>query len=274
MSEPPVMWNPFSMDYKVLPESGADYPAEPDAYSRTTFGFGYDSANDDYKVVRIVEFRNERTHIWMRSEAMIYGLQSNQWRRIGRFPYPLPFLRGHWRVHVRGALHTLVAGHDSPFAVKIMAFSLETEAHYEVAMPSGIQIRGVDLSLDVIDGYLSLVCAYKSRVVIWVMKEYGVKESWTKLLSISPPAVEPGDFVKPLVYSREGDRILLNCSDKTLIWYDLSKRTVESLLVDGMPFVFYAEPCIETLVSPNGSIPVEKLGQGKRKAKKTVKNKR
>ncbi|XP_057765030.1 F-box protein CPR1-like [Salvia miltiorrhiza] len=274
MSEPPVMWNPFSMDYKALPECGADYPAEPLSYSRTTFGFGYDSTNDDYKVVRIVEFRNERSHVWMHSEAMIYGLKSNRWRRLEHFSYPLPFLRGHWRVHVNGALHTLVAESDNQFTVKIMAFSVENEGHYVVAMPQGVQIKGVDMSLDVIDGCLSLVCAYRSRVVIWVMKDYGVKESWTKLLSISPPAIEQGDFLKPLVYSREGDKILLNCSDKKLVWYDLSLRTVENVLVDGMPFVFYAEPCVETLVSPNGSTTVEKHGQEKKRGKKIIKNKR
>lgn len=274
MSDPPILWNPFSRDYKVLPDCAADYPSELELYERTTFGFGYDSTNDDYKVLRIVEFRNERSHIWMHSEAMIYGLKSNRWRRMAPFPYPLPFLRGHWRVHVNGALHTLVAEADSLFTVKIMAFSIESEGHYEVVLPSGIQFRGVDASLDVIDGCLSLLCAHRSRVVIWVMKDYGVKESWTKLLSIRPPAIEPGDFVKPLVFSREGDKILLNCCDKRLVWYDLSSTTVESVSVDGMPFVFYAEPCVETLVSPNGAGTVEKHGQQKTKGKKIIKNKR
>lgn len=267
MSEPPVLWNPFSRDYKVLPECSVDYPTGLESYSKTTYGFGYDSKNDDYKVVRIVEFRSEITHAWMYSETRIYSLKRNSWRRIEPFPYPLPFLRGHWRVHVNGALHTLVADADI-FAARIMAFSVESENHYEVMMPPGIQTRGVDLNLDVIDGSLSLVCAQRSRVVIWVMKEYGLKESWNKLLSISPPAIELGDFVKPLVYSREGDRILLNCSDKRLVWYDLRKRIVEDVSVDGMPFVFYAEACVETLISPSGPGTVKKEGQEKNKGKK------
>ncbi|KAL0443031.1 UNVERIFIED_CONTAM: F-box protein CPR1 [Sesamum latifolium] len=259
-------------DYKVLPECSVEYPIELDSYSKTTYAFGYDSTNDDYKVVRVVEFRNETTHAWTHSEATIYSLKSNCWRRIEDFPYPLPFLRGYWRVHVNGALHTPVEElhvHEA----RIMAFSVEREKHDEVMMPPGIRTRGVDLSLDVIGGCLSLVCAQRSRVVIWVMKEYGVKESWTKLLSVSPPAIERDHFVKPLAYSREGDKILLNCDDKKLVWYDLSKKTVENVSVDGMPFIFYAEACVESLISFGCPDAVKKRGQEKKKEMK-IRNKR
>ncbi|KAL0363150.1 UNVERIFIED_CONTAM: F-box protein CPR1 [Sesamum calycinum] len=269
MSEPPILWNPFSRDYKVLPECSVEYPVELDSYSKTSYGFGYDSTNDDYKIVRVVEFRNETTHVWTHSETTIYSLKSNCWRRIEGFPYPLPFLRGYWRVHINGALHTPVEElhiHEA----RIMAFSVEREKHYEVTMPPGIRTRGVDMSLDVIGGCLSLVCAQRSRVVIWVMKEYGVKESWTKLLSICPPAIERDHFVKPLAYSREGDKILLNCDDKRLVWYDLSKKTVENVSVDGMPFIFYAEACVESLISFGCPDAVKKRVQERKKERKIV----
>ncbi|PIN07849.1 hypothetical protein CDL12_19582 [Handroanthus impetiginosus] len=278
MSEPPVLWNPFSRSYKILPDCSVEHRTELDSYSKTTYGFGYDSRNDDYKVVRVVEFRNEITHRWKYSETRIYGLKSNCWRKIEGFPYPLPFLRGHWRVHVNSAMHSLVDEPDHKHVGKIMAFSLEDEKHYEVMIPPGVRVRGVDLSLDVIGGCLSVVCTQRSRVVIWVMKEYRVKESWTKLLSISPPAIERDDFVKPLVYSREDDKILLNCDDKRLVWYDLNKRTVDEVCVDGMPFVFYAEACVETLISLDGPVAVKKQGpQGRENEKakeKKIRNKR
>ncbi|KAI3456543.1 hypothetical protein Pfo_013206 [Paulownia fortunei] len=273
MSEPPVLWNPFSREYKVLPECSVEYSTGLESYSKTTYGFGYDSRNDDYKVIRVVEFRNEITHVWMYSETKIYGLKSNCWRRTESFPYPLPFLRGHWRVHVNGSLHTLVEDPDHIYAARIMAFSVESEKHYEVMMPPGIRIRNVDLSLDMIGGCLSVVCTHRSRVVIWVMKEYGVKESWIKLLSICPPAIEMGHFVKPLVYSREGDKVLLNCDEKRLVWYVLRKRNVDDVSVDGIPFVFYAEACVESLISLDGPSVVKKQGTEKKKEKK-IGNKR
>lgn len=277
MSEPPVLWNPYSRDYKVLPDCSVEYPAGTGFYSKATYGFGYDPRNDDYKVIKVVEFRNEMTYVWRNSETMIYGLKSNCWREIEGFPYPLPFLRGHWRVHVNGAMHTLVEGSDHVYEPRIMAFGVESEKHYEVVLPTRGLIRRSDLSLDMIEGCLSLVCSNRSGVVIWVMKEYGVKESWTKLLSISPPEIEPRDYVKPLVYSREGDKILLNCDDKRLVWYDLRKRIVEDVSVDGIPFVFYAEACVESLISLQAHAPspcrVKKQGQQRKRENKT-RNKR
>ncbi|KAI3466516.1 hypothetical protein Pfo_023179 [Paulownia fortunei] len=274
MSDPPVLWNPFSRGYKVLPDCSVEYPTPLDSYCKTAYGFGYDSRNDDYKVVRVVEFRHKITHVWMASETKIYGRKSNYWRRIEGFPYPLPFLRGNWRVHVNGALHTLVDDPDNMDAARIMAFSVQTEKHYQVMMPQGIRIRGVDVNLDVIGGCLSVVCTNRYRVVIWVMKDYGVKESWVKLLSISPPAIERNDFVKPLVYSSDGDKVLLNCDDKRLVWYDLRKKTVENVTVDGMPFVFYAEVCVESLVLLDDRDEVKKQGQEKEKKKEKIRNKR
>ncbi|CAA0826478.1 F-box protein CPR30 [Striga hermonthica] len=268
MSEPPVLWNPYSRDYKVLPETSAEAPEGLESYSRTTYGLGYDSRKDDYKVIRLVEFRNGLTHDWVQSDARVYGLRSSCWREIEGFPYPLPFLKGQWRAHVNGALHTLVVEAGSLYMGKIMAFSVESETHYEVVMPSGIKIWNADLSLDVIGGFLSLACNYKYRSVIWVMREYGVRESWSKLLTVCPPAIEPRDFVKPLLYSREGDKVLLSCDDKRLVWYDVEKKTTELVSVDGMPFVFYAEPCVESLVSFSRPDEVKKLGIEKSKAKK------
>ncbi|KAK6133250.1 hypothetical protein DH2020_033011 [Rehmannia glutinosa] len=273
MSDPPVLYNPFTRGYKVLPNCCVEYPAPLDSYSKTAYGFGYDSGNDDYKVIRVVEFRHEISHVWMASETKIYGLKSNSWRRIEDFPYPLPFLRGNWRVHVNGALHTLVEDPDNMDAARIFAFSVQTEKHYQLHMPPGVRIRGVDVNLDVIDGCLSVVCTNRSRVIIWVMKDYGVKESWIKLLTISPPAIERNDFVKPLVYSRDGDKVLLNCDDKRLVWYDLRKKTVDNVDVDGIPFVFYAEACVESLVELDGRDVVKKQGKEMDKKKEKKENK-
>lgn len=275
MSEPPVLWNPFSREHKVLPDCSTEYPAPFESYSKTAYGFGYDSRNDDYKVLRVVEFRHEITHVWMASETKIYGLKSNSWRKLEGFPYPLPFLRGNWRVHVNGALHTLVEDPDNIDAARIMAFSVQTEKHYQLMMPPGIRIRGgVDVNLDVIGGSLSVVYTNRYRAVIWVMKDYGVKESWVKLLSISPPAIERNDFVKPLAYSRDRDKVLLNCDDKRLVWYDLRKKTVDEVPVEGLPFVFYAEVCVESLVSINARGEVKKKGREKEKKKEKIRNKR
>lgn len=274
MSDPPVLWNIFSREYRVLPGCSTELEPPFESYGKTAYGFGYDSVNDDYKVVRIAEFRHKMSHIWMASETKIYGLKSNSWRRIEDFPYPLPFLRGNWRVHVNGALHTLVEDPEDMDAAVIMAFNVRTEKHSPMMMPPGIRIRGIDVSLDVIDGCLSVVCTSRYRVTIWVMKEYGVRDSWFKLLTISPPLIERNDFVKPLAYSMDRNRVLLNCDDKRLVWYDLGKKSVEEIDVEGLPFVFYAEVCVETLVTLNGGVEVKRTVQPKEKKKDKIRSTR
>ncbi|KAG6420500.1 hypothetical protein SASPL_117031 [Salvia splendens] len=260
MSDPLVLWNTFSREYVTLPNCSTEMQAPFESYSKVAYGFGYDSESDDYKVVRVAEFRHKITHIWMASETKIYSLRSKSWRRIGDFPYALPFLRGNWRVHLNGVMHTLVEDPEEfEAAAVIMAFNLRTEKHTPIMLPSEIRIRGVDVSLDVLDGCLCVVCTSRHRVVIWVMKEYGVRKSWMKLLTISPPLIERNDIVKPLTYSRDGTKVLLNCDDKRLLWYDLANHTAEEVVVEGLPFVFYAEVCVESLVKLDNSLVYQLL---------------
>ncbi|XP_075495187.1 F-box protein CPR1-like [Primulina tabacum] len=260
MSEPPVLWNPFSGSYRVLPGSSLEYPPGSDYYVMVSHGFGYDSKKDDYKVLKVLEFRDQSTHFPIRRGTEIYGLKSNSWKKIEDFPYSLPLIGGNSRAHVNGSFHTLVYTYESIYPVQIMAFSVETEKHYEVMLPKGNRIRNFELNLTVIGGYLGLICTNRSRVVIWVMKEYGVEESWSKLLTI-----RSREFVKPLVYSRDGNKVLLNCDDKRLFWYDLRKKTVEQVHVDGIPFVFYAVDCVESLVSVGAPNEVKKQDREKGK---------
>ncbi|KAL2473441.1 F-box protein CPR30 [Forsythia ovata] len=138
------------------------------------------------------------------------------------------------------------------------------------------------MKLDVLGGCLCLVCTSKSRANIWVMKEYAVEESWTKLISIGSSTIDPEDilqpfaYLKPLAYSKNGENVLLTSDDKRLVWYDLRRKTIKNVSVSGLPFVFFPELCVESLISPLGPSPgkgdgVKKNGQDRRKEKKTKK---
>lgn len=62
-----------------------------------------------------------------------------------------------------------------------------------------------DWRLHVFDGHLSSFCYYGcSRVDVWVMKNYGVKESWAKVCSIPNYSQPNGEiFWKPVFLSKE-----------------------------------------------------------------------
>ncbi|CAA2957254.1 F-box CPR30-like [Olea europaea subsp. europaea] len=279
---PPVLWNPFSRKFKILPDAPIEYPAPLLCLSQVFYGLGYDLRNDDYKVVRVVEFCSESSRACLCSATDIYRLKSNSWNRVTAFPYPLPRVNENcekWDVQVvHGAFHTLVEDFLAK-SFKIMAFGIENENHYEVMLPPNIVIKNANRKLDVLGGCLCLVSASNSGVTdIWVMKEYGVEESWTQLLSVGSPSIlsfwKSLVCLKPLAYSKNGEKVLLNCDEKRLVWYDLITKTTRNVNISGLPDKFYPEVCVESLVCPGGQgggDGIEKHGQEKRKGKK-IKN--
>ncbi|XP_022893592.1 F-box protein CPR30-like [Olea europaea var. sylvestris] len=286
MSEPLILWNPFSTKYRILPDNPIKYPTPLSCFSKVIYGLAYDSRKDDYKVVQVVEFRNKTSHIWECSEAEIYSMKSNSWNRIEGFSYPLPILKGKWGIHVNGALHTLVEDYFhiySDKSIRIMSFSVESENHYEVMLPPNFRIKNVKLKLDVLGGCLCLVCTSKFGASIWVMKEYGVEESWTKLISIDSSTIDPDGilrplaYLKPLAYSKNCENVLLAYDDKRLVWYNFIRKTIKNVSVRGLPFLFFPEACVESLISPCGPVwregdEVKKSAQDKRKEKNNKKN--
>ena len=63
--------------YKKLPSEPRDYSGS----GRPNFAFGHDPHNDDYKVVRIVEFSKEDTPL-LDFEVKVHGIRSRCWKKI------------------------------------------------------------------------------------------------------------------------------------------------------------------------------------------------
>lgn len=237
-----ILLNPLTKKHRVLPKFCGDLHGD----KPSLHGFGYDVGSDDYKLVRIHVFKSPVYHI----EATVYGLKVNLWRRIKNiknFPYS-------WADHsyggngafVNGALHWLAnQNQDEMINDLILAFDLNIETFYSMPMPSfGNEGGGGELSgVYVLKGCLSLLCKYSEPWDLWVMKEYGVKDSWSKLFTMN----ENGYRVIPLAFSSRGDKVLFQKNSKDHCWYHLDMHRVESLLVKGPSDVHV---CVDTLVSP------------------------
>ncbi|XP_022756727.1 F-box protein CPR30-like [Durio zibethinus] len=97
-----------------------------------------------------------------------------------------------------------------------------------------------------------------STVDIWLMKKYGVQESWTRLFSI--PYFHTGyicrygdPFVHPLTYSKNGDEVLVDVAhDHTRLMFYYNPKT-ESVRYVNVPACqnssFEVQICHENLVS-------------------------
>ncbi|XVF46216.1 hypothetical protein PTKIN_Ptkin03bG0009600 [Pterospermum kingtungense] len=254
-----TLWNITTEDYKVLP---LDVPRPGSQFELTFYGFGHDWINDDYKVVKIVELQLPDKHIgkekvYSISEVKVYSLKTNTWRRVTE-EVPNCFIRDHprcWRMggrFIRGALHWFVQRNqpESPdFRCCILAFDVETEKYDEIELPDGMKNLPEDnwrdtKFLGTLQGCLCVFSSGRDHY-IWLMKDYGVKESWTLIYR------DDGGYhyscFSPLAYYKNYDKILF-----TSFWYHIKNDEVGCFSRYFDTFHFHdSEICIESLVQPS-----------------------
>lgn len=82
---------------------------------------------------------------------------------------------------------------------------------------------------------------------VWMMKEYGVEESWTKFCV---DGIDFFDFLKPLCFIRD-DEVVVSVDGKKLMVYNMQEERSRDLEVDGIPDRFESVGTfVESLVSP------------------------
>ncbi|PQP94214.1 F-box protein CPR30 [Prunus yedoensis var. nudiflora] len=109
-------------------------------------------------------------------------------------------------VFLDGALSWLMSK-ESDDADKYMIVTLDLASEKCREFPIPVD-RISSLDLEVLGDYLCIsVNCFGSRSEAWIMKEYGVTESWSLLYSID---LGPRyDSCKPLVFSKNGKMVLL-----------------------------------------------------------------
>ncbi|KAB1206041.1 F-box protein CPR30 [Morella rubra] len=258
-----ALWNPSTRKYQRLPVMPVEKPSGDIKPRRFPFhGFGRDLINDDYKVVRMVQFVSQDADDgFFSSDVKVYSLKSNSWRAVKDLPYYLSlmfrldyllFYRRGNGVFASGALHWVVPrGFGWPCL--IVAFDLAVEEFRLVTLPDRVD-DGFELDLGVFEGCLCMICNYDNAYVdVWVMKEYGSKESWSKLFNISQFSLNRSfGQVTPLVYSQSRDKVLLEVDKKKLLWYDFRRRRSNRVRIEGAPSSFSTDILVGSLVPLSG----------------------
>ncbi|GMY33617.1 F-box protein CPR1 [Fagus crenata] len=252
-AEDAVLWNPSTRKYKKLPVSMMEVPQDVRLLRSVTYGFGYDEKSDDYKVVRLVQFFADDNDLW-ESEVKVYSLKNDSCNRVQDCPYYLYDSVSSGTL-ASGALHWLV----NPKVISdrtnlILAFDLAVE-EYRLVPPPDFYDKNSSMDVRVLGGCLTIFChRYRHRLDVWVMKEYGVKDSWMKLFSVTQPeTISSFDFVIPVAYSKSGGEVLLGKDVKKLVWYDLNKKRVRNVRIQGAPDMFDLDICWGSLVSLGGN---------------------
>ncbi|XP_037496453.1 F-box protein CPR1 [Jatropha curcas] len=177
-----IVWNPLIREYRILP-----MPASGDYVS---YGLGYDSVTDDYKVVQCGYSKN---HLIKQNALIVLSLKSNSMRKHENLKFNISY--GQAGTFLHGALHWVAelanSGWVADFANSgkiIVAFNLADEKIVQLKLPKDNNgVRGNKYELSVIKGCLCYYTISRNSTFclnIWAMKEYGTTSSWTKLITI------------------------------------------------------------------------------------------
>ncbi|XP_022734813.1 F-box protein CPR30-like [Durio zibethinus] len=221
-----------------------------------SYGLGYNSSTDDYKVVRVA--RPIFTVASNETEVEVLELKTNIWRRIQGLQSGIE-IEGEG-IFLHGALHWLASRQTGPKKIYIIvAFHMIEEKFYElVPIPDNIKETKHDLLILGISGDCLCLfdgCSYETVLEAWQLKEYGVKSSWTRLFSVHRETLHgPGCSVQyweyALCYTKTG-KVVIDYDGRELVWYDPKEKTSKTFTPCNDRDCFLPAIYIESLVSPH-----------------------
>nr|GLL31800.1 F-box/kelch-repeat protein At3g23880-like [Ipomoea trifida] len=164
-----LLWNPSTRcctKVLELPRLSRTFPDD------VVSGLCYVSSSGDYKVVLLF-------CVGFDDNVMVASLKNKEWRKVA---YPYREYSSRMGVNFRNTLHwRAISWTRRPHT--IIYFKAESDEFKELpTLESHTYLeRSFILGLGIIDGCLCMVCGgneAEEKLQVWVMKEYGVKESW------------------------------------------------------------------------------------------------
>lgn len=203
--EPLVICNPVLEEFMNLPRRFISQLEKNKVdISTRVCRLGFSPKHNQYKVIRTFERRTKGdhfSHLGTWGEILAIGTGSSwlcsPWKSVGSAPKTNP--NSDPPTYFHGRLHWLSSAVSS-----IPYFDFDNEKFDFLSLPKDNIIRQtqVGMTIGVVDGCLCLCHFFKRRYLdIWIMKEYGVSETWTKFLSIDiRNEVFYGGYYQPLNY--------------------------------------------------------------------------
>ncbi|KAK6263681.1 hypothetical protein SCA6_019115 [Theobroma cacao] len=130
-----LLYNPIVRVHKIIPESTLPGP-ESRSVGHVFLGFGYDSVNNDYKVVRVVSSDCHKEGKLVSSvKAEVYTLGMNSWKEVA-IPPGVNFGLYEPQVFLNRAIHWLGMVEKNRNAIKVVvSFDVSTEVFNLIPLP-------------------------------------------------------------------------------------------------------------------------------------------
>ncbi|XP_015570816.1 F-box/kelch-repeat protein At3g06240 [Ricinus communis] len=228
-----ILWNPLTSEIKIIPKSNASRPPNT-TYSRLLLvEFGFDRKSNDCKILKtFLVFHNGPQSDYF---VEIYSLSNDSWRAVD-VVVPFKFYSFDDRCHYTGAngeFHWWSKDENGQY--QIVSFDLSDEKFKTSPLPDAIDTCFRFWTFFCLSEYVTMLlssdCSFGVEFIdIWIMYEYGVKESWTKLFTVSSlPCVE-----RPLGFWRNGELFMATWSGQLLLW-NPGTETITEFQIDGVP---------------------------------------
>ncbi|KAJ8420739.1 hypothetical protein Cgig2_010909 [Carnegiea gigantea] len=188
------------------------------------------------------EFLN--TPFW--NEVMVYSLRADSWTRVRDFPHHFS-PRCKDGVFCHGNLHWATGDFDGVNLYNsVVSFSLRDNKFNEVQQPH-YEGDFVALHVGVLDGCLRLLANDLDEADLWIMKEYGVVGSWTRLFRIRQQHYGL-HFQRPIAFSANRQELFLQLTVWRVVSLDLGTMTLKDVRVSDFPRCFDTHVCMENLM--------------------------
>ena len=175
-------------------------------------------------------------------KTYVHTVGTNFWRRILDFPGELYHRSG---IFVSGTLNWLISNDSS-----IVSLDLEKESYGELSLPDYGALVVLTKSLWVLRDCLSILSSHIGDYSeIWLMKEYGNKDSWTKLLRVPYMGGVGSCIYTRALYIYKDDQVLLEFRSK-LVVYNSRDGTLKTLRIQRCHGWMLREVYQESLISP------------------------
>ncbi|KAK4360071.1 hypothetical protein RND71_022300 [Anisodus tanguticus] len=182
-----MLWNPSAGESVVLPDP--EFPL----VEGSCLGLGYDPTSGDYKILKLC---SDKDGSEVPGEILV--LKSGSCRNIDKHPHGICNKvsgMGSALAFVNEAFHW-IGMYGNHFEVSktysLVSFSISNEVYREIPLLEQIlSLKGsFYISVSVLDGMLCVHSNFpKHTFQFWVLKDYGVKESWNALLTIDDPCI-------------------------------------------------------------------------------------
>ncbi|KAL6198969.1 hypothetical protein ACLB2K_028757 [Fragaria x ananassa] len=222
-----VLWNPCVRKYVILPEPLVKYCSH--GGYEATIGLGYDAVANDFKVVRLATLIDVNERVYdCPTIAQVYSLAKGCWSRLRSDLPPCQICGCSSQAFVNGVLHWLALRlTDGAYSYFVLTFDVGVESFGEMMLPKNFKLDGsLALRLSVSGDKKSIALFARCQSVtdsfldIWLMGEYCVEKSWTKLMILAPQGPErslPG----ALCFRKSGEVVLAREDDLELVSVDL-----------------------------------------------------